>query len=309
MMKKSTRSLNISKHLEKNNRQDSFLKVVSQLGKVRISIPVAFTTLTGYILSRGSFDRGIVLPVLGIFLLACGASALNQIQELKIDTRMKRTENRPLPAGTISLSAAWLVTLGFFILGSLVLYLGPGVPTLLIGLSTSFWYNAIYTPLKKITAFAAVPGSVVGALPPLAGYVAGGGDLANFSTMVLGIFFFIGQIPHFWLLLLKFGKQYEQADLPSLTKLLSVEQIKRLTFVWITAMGITALFIPLSRLTQQQWTAYLVFALSAGLVIFFTKLLSTRKEFHVGKSFVLINLYYLVIMLVMIIDRLVILEI
>ena len=55
------------------------LKIISELGKVRISIPVAFTTFTGYILSHGEFDRGFVLPFIGIFLLACGASAFNQL--------------------------------------------------------------------------------------------------------------------------------------------------------------------------------------------------------------------------------------
>ena len=277
--------------------------MIAQLGKVRISIPVAFTTFTGYILSHGSIDRGIVLPVAGIFLLACGASALNQIQELKIDTLMKRTQNRPLPAGRISLAGACLVTLAFFLGGSLLLILGPGIETFLVGIATFVWYNAIYTPLKRITAFAAVPGSMVGALPPLAGWVAGGGSLTDNRALILGFFFFIGQIPHFWLLMLKFGEQYENASLPSLTRLLSKEQIYRVTFVWIAAMGVTAFALPVFRIIDQQWAALVVIMLSASLVVFFTRLLSRDKEFRVGKSFVLINLYYLVMMLVMIAGR------
>jgi protoheme IX farnesyltransferase len=291
--------------LETTIKHDSFLKNISQLGKVRISIAVAFTTFTGYILSNGSIDPGIILPVAGIFLLACGASALNQIQEMRVDYRMNRTRNRPLPAGKISTQQAWLVTLAFFIGGILILLLGPGILTLMVGLATSFWYNAIYTPLKKVSAFAAVPGSVVGALPPLAGYVAGGGDLLEYKALVLGFFFFIGQIPHFWLLLLKFGKQYEQADLPSLTSLFSEQQIKRLTYVWIAAMGLAALFLPGFQLTDQQWTAYVLFILSAILVLYFSRLLSVKKEFRVGRSFMLINLYYLVIMLIIIADQLI----
>lgn len=279
--------------------------MVSQLGKVRISIPVAFTTLTGYILSHGSFDRGILLPVLGIFLMSCGASALNQIQEMKLDTRMKRTKNRPLPAGKISLASAWLLTLGFFFSGGLVLWLGPGWLTFLVGFATFVWYNLIYTPLKKITAFAAVPGSVVGALPPLAGWVAGGGELSDFRAWVLAFFFFIGQIPHFWLLILKFGEQYEDAELPSLTKLLTPEQIKRLTFVWIAAMAVVAMGIPAFRLITQQYTSYIVTFLSLLLVVYFMPLLRSSNTFKVGKSFVLINLYYLLIMLLMITDRLI----
>ncbi len=290
--------------MEKKNSPDSFLKVVSQLGKFRISAPVAFTTFTGYILSHGSIDRGVVLPITGIFLLACGASALNQIQEMKIDLRMRRTQNRPLPSGKISLTKAWLVTITFFLSGSLVLLFGPGWLTLIVGLTTFLWYNGIYTPLKKVSAFAAVPGSVVGALPPLAGWVAGGGELTDFRALVLGFFFFIGQIPHFWLLILKFGEQYEDAELPSLTKLLSAGQIKRLTFIWIAAMAVVALAIPVFQLTVQQWTTYVVTFISVLLVVYFSRLLNQKEEFKVGRSFVLINVYYLIIMLLMIVDQL-----
>lgn len=279
--------------------------MISELGKVRISIPVSFTTLTGYILSQGSIDRGIVLPVLGIFLLACGASALNQIQEMTVDMRMKRTKNRPLPAGRISLAGAWWITVFFFLSGSVTLLAGPGLLTLAIGLATFVWYNAIYTPLKKVTAFAAVPGSMVGALPPLAGWIAGGGDLLDFRALVLTFFFFIGQIPHFWLLLLKFGEQYEDAELPSLTRLLNPDQIKRITFTWIASMGVVAIGIPAFGLITQQFTSYIVMLISLLLVIYFLPLLRSGNTFKAGKSFILINLYYLLIMLLMITDKLV----
>ncbi|MBK7029260.1 MAG: UbiA family prenyltransferase [Bacteroidales bacterium] len=203
----------------------------------------------------------------------------------------------------MSLNTAWFVTLFFFISGSLVLLLGPGLLTFLVGITTFIWYNAIYTPLKKITAFAAVPGSVVGALPPLAGWVAGGGELNDFRALVLGFFFFIGQIPHFWLLLLKFGEQYEDAELPSLTRIFNADQIKRLTFIWIAAMGMVALAIPAFQITLQLWTAYVITILSLILVIYFVPLLNRKKEFRVGRSFVYINVYYLIIMLIMIFDH------
>ncbi|NVO20993.1 MAG: protoheme IX farnesyltransferase [Bacteroidetes bacterium] len=276
------------------------LKVIFQLGKVRISIPVAFTTFTGYVLSRGKADAGFILPVTGIFLLACGASALNQIQEFGIDKRMNRTQNRPLPSGRTSLPAAWIITLAFFFGGSLVLLLGPGFETFCVGIATFAWYNAIYTPLKKVTAFAAVYGSMVGALPPLAGWVAGGGSIIDNRAIILAFFFFIGQIPHFWLLLLKFGKQYEEADLPSLTKLLSIIQIKRLTFIWIAATGVTAFALPVFKVVDQLWASIAVIILSIGIILFFARLLFKSVEFKVGRSFVFINVYYLFIMLILI---------
>jgi protoheme IX farnesyltransferase len=281
------------------------LKIISELGKVRISVPVAFTTFTGYILSHGEFDRGFVLPFIGIFLLASGASAFNQLQEAETDKIMKRTAGRPLPSGRISKTGALIIALAYFISGCLVLYFGPGLLTLLVGVSTFVWYNLIYTPLKKVTAFAAVPGSMVGALPPIAGWVAGGGSLTDPRVLALGFFFFMGQIPHFWLLLLKLGKQYESAKLPSLTQLLNDEQIKRLTFVWIAATAVSALALPLFKLQEQILSVILIVLMSAALVVIFFPLLNRKKPFNVGKSFVLINVYYLFVMIIMIADRLI----
>lgn len=281
------------------------LRIISELGKVRISIPVAFTTFTGFVLSHGKIDSGFILPFIGIFLLACGASAFNQVQETETDRIMKRTAGRPIPSGRISKSGAVIIAVSYFISGCLVLYFGPGLLTLLVGVSTFIWYNLIYTPLKKVTAFAAVPGSMVGALPPLAGWVAGGGSLTDPRALAIGFFFFMGQIPHFWLLLLKLGKQYESANLPSLTQLISDEQIKRLTFVWIAATAISALALPLFGIQDQIWSVTLIILLSASLIVIFFPLLSRKKPFHVGKSFVLINVYYLFVMFVMIGDKLI----
>lgn len=291
--------------MTKRNKQDSLLTIISELGKVRISIAVAFTTFTGYVLSRGAVDRGFVLPFIGIFLLACGASAFNQLQETDTDRIMKRTAGRPLPSGRISRAGAFAIALAYFMSGAAVLYFGPGWLTLLVGISTFVWYNLIYTPLKKITAFAAVPGSMVGALPPLAGWVAGGGSLTDPKALALGFFFFMGQIPHFWLLLLKLGKQYESAKLPSLTQLLTDEQIKRLTFVWIAATAVSALVLPQFGLLGNWWSAALIIALSVALIVIFIPLLNRKKPFNVGKSFVLINVYYLFVMFVMIAGKLI----
>ena len=291
--------------MKKRNKSRELLQVISELGKVRISVAVAFTTFTGYILSRGEFDRGFVLPFIGIFLLACGASAFNQLQETETDRIMKRTAGRPLPSGRIGKTGAFIIALVYFISGSLVLYFGPGLLTLIVGISTFVWYNLIYTPLKRVTAFAAVPGSMVGALPPLAGWVAGGGSLTDPGALAIGFFFFMGQIPHFWLLLLKLGKQYESAGLPSLTQILTDEQIKRLTFVWIASTAVSALALPVFRLQDNIWSISLIILLSAMLVIIFIPLLNRKKPFNVGKSFVLINVYYLFIMFVMIANRLV----
>ena len=75
-----------------------FIKIVLKLSKVRITVAVAFTTITGYVLGKGAFDLGFLAVTLGIFLLACGSSVINHLQEYRTDSIMDRTSKRPLPS-------------------------------------------------------------------------------------------------------------------------------------------------------------------------------------------------------------------
>ncbi len=283
-----------------------YAAAVSRLSKFRISLPVALTTFTGYLMSHGEFARGIVFPVAGVFLLASAASALNQIQEYKTDLLMPRTRNRPIPMGLIPKKEAFMWVLLFAISGSALLYFFSGWLAAVLGLMSFLWYNGIYTPLKRITAFAAVPGGVVGALPPLIGWVAGGGILTDPAAIALFLFFFIGQVPHFWLLLLRFGEQYEMAGLKSLTSKLEPFQIRRLTFMWIVATAVSAFLLPGYYDFEYKISAYSVWILSVLLIAVFVKLLKPGlQNVEFKSSFLLINLYYLLIMITFCMDALI----
>jgi len=152
-----------------------FFKLFMELSKVRITFAVALTTLVGYLMKSGSFDSRLWVTVGGLFLLACGSAALNQYQEYEEDAQMKRTQDRPIPSGRISPSNALLFAIGLVVLGSAILYFFSGFLAMQLGVLTLIWYNAIYTPLKKKTAFAVIPGSFIGAFPPMVGYAAAGG--------------------------------------------------------------------------------------------------------------------------------------
>lgn len=281
-------------------RKLRLISACARLGKFSISLPVALTTLTGYLLSHGNFSRGIVFPVAGVFLLASASSALNQVQEHKTDLIMPRTQNRPIPAGIISMLQAWIFILLFATAGLAILFIFNGSLTAILGLLTFFWYNAIYTPLKRRSAFAAVPGGVVGALPPLIGWVAAGGSLNNPAAIALGFFFFIGQIPHFWLLLLRYGHEYELAGLQSLTTRFSDIQIRRLSFIWIAATAVSAIMLPAFYHFNYHAVVYTIWALSVILVITFTRLIfPARENVDFKYSFILINIYYFLMMVVM----------
>lgn len=288
-----------------NNLFFIYLKLPAELGKIRISIPVALTTFTGYILSKGAIDQGVILPTLGIFLLASGASSLNQVQEKDLDILMQRTLHRPIPSGRITASAALVISAIFFITGSLILGFGVGWLPLSIGLATFIWYNGIYTYLKRYTAFAIIPGSVVGALPPLVGWTAAGGLLNHPGVIMLAFFFFIGQIPHFWLILLKCGKEYEKAGFPSITFIFTPTQIKRLTFTWIVATSVSAMLLHPFGIIRSTWGGWILMVLALALVLSFSNLIRKhREELKVKVSFIKINIFYLLLMILMCIDRL-----
>jgi protoheme IX farnesyltransferase len=281
----------------------SLVKIVAELGKVRISLPVALSACTGYVLQTGKFDAGAFLLIPGVFLMSCSSGAINHIQEYKTDALMPRTQKRPIPSGKISLAGAMLVALAFLVAGALVLLTSFRPIVFLTSFLTLLSYNAIYTPLKKVTAFAVVPGSLVGALPPFIGWFAGGGELLNERIIWVALFFFIGQIPHFWLLLLMFGKEYVLAGFPSLNAVFTDSQIKRLSYTWILAT-IGAAFIIASTVLNGMvailfllvYIFYLLYSLTSGILI--------KQDFPVRMSFLKLNLLYLMMMILLIADNL-----
>jgi len=235
-----------------------------ELIKLRITIASTVTTLVGYVMARGQFDLPL-LPVLGgILLQACGAAALNQVQDAHLDGRMARTAARPIPSGRVSRRAAGLYALSLLAAGSVLLG-SVSVTAAVIGLVTAAVYNGIYTPLKRVTPFAALPGSFIGALPPVVGWVAAGGYLIDPTIHQVAFFFFLWQIPHFWLLLLFYEKDYSDNGLPSMFDRFDRRQIARLTFLWIAAVCVTALLMPLFHLFDHPSLSYILAA--AGLVV------------------------------------------
>ena len=136
----------------------------------------------------------------------------------------------------------------------------------LLGLGAAAVYNLVYTPLKRVTPFAALPGALIGALPPAMGWAAAGGYLQDPSIHLVAFFFFLWQIPHFWLLLLFYGQDYRDGGMPSLLDRFDRGQVLRLTFLWIAAVCAAALLLPLTSLFERPVLAY-VLAGAGALVV------------------------------------------
>ncbi len=273
------------------------LAMLSELMKVRISVVSTLSAVTGFAAAAHGFSVGTALACLGVFLLAAGASALNEVQERHLDARMERTRHRPIPSGRISAQAALAVAIGTSACGFAVLWGCANLTSALLGLAALGWYNGVYTYLKRVTAFAVVPGSVIGAIPPAIGWTAAGGDLLDARLLALCFFFFVWQVPHFWLLLFRLGKDYENAGFPTLTQLFSTAQLGRLTFVWMVATGVSSLLIPLFGLSASPWIALALAASGAWLCVVASRLVrAEEKQPKLRLAFRDINIFALLVM-------------
>lgn len=272
-----------------------------RLSKPIITLSVAFSSLTGFVLAQQSFHRDWIPAYLGVLFIAAGASVINQIQEASMDSLMDRTRNRPLPSGQIPLFNARIWAIILSLSGAGVLWFFTNPPATALAIITLLWYNGIYTPLKKITPWAIIPGAVVGAIPPAIGWAAAGGSLLNPHIILLSFFFFIGQIPHFWLILLRYSDDYQNAGFPTITSVFNPRQIKRLTFSWIFATAASALLLPFSGVIESFILFWLVVFLSSLLVFIFFYW-SFIKSFKVNRAFIVMNSYFLLMMMIILAD-------
>jgi protoheme IX farnesyltransferase len=206
---------------------------------------------------------GMLFSAAGAFLLACGASALNQVQERDIDALMERTRHRPLPAGLMSLRQVIIASCTTMVVGLLLLG-RSGLPAFALGVLAVVWYNGLYTRLKRRTAFAAIYGTPVGMLGPAIGWVAGGGSFTDPRLAVLALLFFLWQVPHFWLLLLRSGDDYQRAGLPTLAKVFPREVLVGMTLLWLAAAAAASLLLPLFGMVRTP-ALYGLLVLSALL--------------------------------------------
>ena len=204
-------------------------------------------------------------PVLGTYLLACGAGALNQIQERSLDAQMPRTRQRPLPSGKLTLQAAWIITGALLITGLGILALTGHAISVGLGVAAVLAYNALYTPLKRITPWAPVIGAVVGAFAPAIGWTGNGGATNGPALFALIVFFVVWQVPHFWLLFLRTEREFAAAGLPVLTAKLNPERLKRITVVWIMAATTLGLLLPLFGAIRHVAVAVVLVAAATWL--------------------------------------------
>jgi protoheme IX farnesyltransferase len=187
------------------------------LFKLRISTMSIITAGAGFYLGSlrsgiSPFHAGLVQALIGITVVTCGSSALNQALERKTDRLMHRTADRPMAAGRISLTHGLILGFAATFLGSLYLAYTTNILTGTLTLLTAIGYVAIYTPLKRVTTINTFIGAFPGALPPLIGWTAARGVI-EWPGVALFAILFVWQFPHFMAIGWMYREDYARAGI------------------------------------------------------------------------------------------------
>lgn len=178
----------------------SLTSVVSdfkEITKMRLSLSVVFSAVAGYLLGAIAVDIStIILLCFGGYFMVGASNAFNQIIERDLDALMNRTKNRPIPAGRMQVSTAFIIAVTFTVLGIVSLYI-INPRTAMYGAISIFLYTSVYTPLKTRTPFAVFVGAIPGAIPFMLGWVAARNEFGIEPGTLFALQFF-WQFPHFW---------------------------------------------------------------------------------------------------------------
>ena len=228
-----------------------------QLTKSEIVLLEAITLVAGFFIGHSLEHtiewRHFLFTLFGVCFLALGSGALNQIQEHQEDAQMERTRSRPIPSGRISVNFALSLVITLFALGVFFLNL-VSVSVLALGILAVISYNVLYTLWwKRKHAFAAIPGAIPGALPILIGYQAAVQNLGDLRGYYLFAILFFWQMPHFWVLALKYSNDYDRGGFPTLPVAKGTHVTRFQIMLWClayTGVGLlSVLFSPQASLT------------------------------------------------------------
>ncbi len=261
------------------------------LAKVPLCLLIGCSTVFGYMLADPLVSAKTFFAGCGIFVTAAGAATLNSLQEYRLDGELGRTRNRPMPQGLLTPAEAGLQALVLLSVGLGTLFAaGPTLLPTLVAVCAVFLYNGVYTPLKKKTVLAIIPGAICGALPPYIGWLGGGGTAVGFTAALLIVLFVLWQVPHFWLVLLTFKDDYAGSELPNFLKQFREDSLKRFFATWIGSL-VTVMLMFLTLPFPLGWSFRAIIIGNACLLVgTFLYGLALRKISDYRLLFIVLNL-------------------
>lgn len=235
----------------------------ARLAKLRISALVLITTAVGYLVAiDGPVEPGrMIAALLGTALAATGANALNQVFERRLDARMKRTRERPLPTGQLGTIEATVFGVLVSIIGTAVLTIWVNALTAALGLLTVVLYAFVYTPLKRKTSLCTIIGAIPGATPPVMGVTAASGALGE-TSLWLFLVLFAWQMPHFYAIAWIYRDDYRKGGFPMLPVVDKTGRRTAIESIFFVLLMASASAMPALR--GSAGPAYLAAAVALG---------------------------------------------
>ncbi len=276
-----------------------------EITKARLAVSVVFSSIAGYLLGAE------VISASALFLLAFGgycmvgaSNAYNQVIEKDLDALMKRTQNRPIPAGRMSVNAAMAIAVSMTILGVFTLYiLNP--KTAMFGAISIFLYTSVYTPLKTKTPLSVFVGAFPGAIPFMLGWVAATDDFGIEPGTLFMIQFF-WQFPHFWALGWMLDEDYKKGGfkmLPTGKKDTGTALQIIMYTIWMMVISVIPVFGITGRLQLSIPAAVVIFLMGSAMLFFAFRLFEKRDNASARKLMLASVSYITLMQVVYVLDK------
>ena len=269
-----------------------------ELTKPSIIYLLVLTAATSMFLA-GSFSTNLnqaLTGILGIGLIAASSAAINQILDVSIDGKMKRTNNRPLVQNLISVKNASIFAITLFMLGSFLLLFFNNFFAWFLTTLTWIFYAFFYTKILKFTGTQnIVIGGLAGAMPPLLGWVAVMGSI-DILPLLLVMIIFVWTPPHFWALAIDRKSDYEEAGVPMMPVVRGIEYTK-IQIVLYSFLLFAVSLLPFA--TGYLGTFYLLVSSVLGAVLIYLAFaLNYDKEHKKAIPFFLYSILYLTVLFI-----------
>ncbi|KJD35517.1 protoheme IX farnesyltransferase [Tamlana sedimentorum] len=294
--------------MSKTNTSVTAPSVISdfkEITKMRLALSVVFSSVAGYLLGVESVEvKTLILLALGGYFMVGASNAFNQIIEKDLDALMSRTKNRPIPAGRMSVTTAFVIACVFTLLGIIILYT-INKQTAMFGAISIFLYTCVYTPLKTKTPLAVFVGAIPGAIPFMLGWVAATDDFGIEPGTLFALQFF-WQFPHFWAIGWFLYDDYKKGGFFMLPtgkqdKGTAVQTI--MYTIWTIMVSIIPVFGFTGRLQLSIIATIVVFALGLWMLYYAIRLFRLMTE-KAAKQLMLVSVSYIsLVQIVYVVDK------
>ncbi|MBT4884755.1 MAG: protoheme IX farnesyltransferase [Legionellales bacterium] len=285
---------------------NAYISAYLELCKFKVVALMLFSALVGMLLSYNpSFDwYKALISLFGIGLLAGSGGAINHIIDKKIDKKMKRTKNRPLPKGKVTTLHAICLATFLAIAGTYILWNNANPLATYLTAAAMVGYAFIYTGiLKHVTPQNIVIGGISGAVPPLIGWVSLTGEIAP-EPLLLVLIIFVWTPPHFWALAIARYDDYIKSNVPMLPATHGIKFTKLCILLYAI---ITAITTVIPYIIDMSGIFYLigVTALNVRFIYLATCLYKEQESEFAMPTFLFSIKYLMLLFLLILLDHII----